>query len=190
MMTTLFHHEWLALQWSVVIGASLVGAAFDARSRRIPNWLTLPLLLAGLVAACFFAGGAGLADAVAGCLLLAVPYVLLFVFAGGGAGDAKMMGALGAWLGIANGSIVLVCVALAGGLLGLAVTLVKREGVIVLNNLVLIAHGLLTAALARSGLAGARQSIPAPHTMRTMPYGVAILLGVGVGALVSNLGWT
>ena len=65
MMTTLFHHEWLALQWSVVIGASLVGAAFDLRSRRIPNWLTFPVLLAGLVTACFWGGWAGLADGLA-----------------------------------------------------------------------------------------------------------------------------
>ena len=102
------------LQWGVVIGASLVAAAFDLQTRRIPNALTMPLLLAGLIRAIWLGRLLGLADAAAACFLLAMPFVLLFVFAGGGAGDAKLMGAIGAWLGLAQGMRVLLCVAAAG----------------------------------------------------------------------------
>ena len=36
-----------------------------------------------------------------GALLLGIPFVILFLIAGGGAGDAKMMAAIGAWVGAA-----------------------------------------------------------------------------------------
>ena len=52
---------------------------------------------------------------------------MLFVFAGGGAGDAKMMGALGAWLGLANGVVALVAVALSGAVIGLGYALIKGK---------------------------------------------------------------
>jgi len=42
-------HPLPAFQWGTVLGASLVAATFDARCRRIPNWLTAPLFLTGLV---------------------------------------------------------------------------------------------------------------------------------------------
>ena len=96
---TLWDHNMLPLQWGVVIGTALAAAVCDLRTRRVPNLLTGPIVLAGLAWGIWVGGWAGLADSVAGCLLLAIPYVLLFVFAGGGAGDAKLMGAIGSrWL--------------------------------------------------------------------------------------------
>ena len=107
------HPMWFA-QWGVVVTASVATAFFDLRSRRMPNLITGPLLLSGLIAATWVGGWSGLLDSFAACLLLAAPYVLLFLFAGGGAGDAKLMGGLGAWLGLANGLVTLASVALAG----------------------------------------------------------------------------
>ena len=88
------------IQWGIVIGASLVAAVFDARRNRIPNVLTIPLLLLGVTSSIFFGGLSGLAQSVGACILLALPFVLLFIFANGGAGDAKLMGAIGAWIGL------------------------------------------------------------------------------------------
>ena len=107
MFLTLWDHSVVPVQWGVVLCVSLIGAITDLRSGRIPNFLTMPILLAGATWAVWLCGPAGLADALLGCLLLATPYVLLFVFAGGGAGDAKLMGAIGAWLGVVNGLVAL-----------------------------------------------------------------------------------
>ena len=49
------------LQWGVVIGASLLAALSDLRERRIPNALTFPLFVVGLIWAAWFGGLAGLA---------------------------------------------------------------------------------------------------------------------------------
>jgi prepilin peptidase CpaA len=83
------------------------------RIRRIPNLLTAPFFVGGLCFAACLGGFAGLEESIGGCVLTAAPYLILFLWAGGGAGDAKMMGAIGAWVGLAGGAIVLLCVALA-----------------------------------------------------------------------------
>jgi prepilin peptidase CpaA len=179
---TLQHHPWPALQWGVVIGASLVGAVLDARSQRIPNALTGPLLASGLAVSTWAGAVPGLFDSLAGCAALAVPYVLLYALAGGGAGDAKLMGALGAWLGLVQGVIVLVAVALCGGLLAIVYALAKRR---LGRTFGLVAH----AARAFSGfcvgalsLRDAGAAFPADSEVQPMPYGPAILLGVLLSA--------
>jgi prepilin peptidase CpaA len=118
-LTSLWDTDQMAfVQWSAVICASLAGACFDLRTRRIPNWLSALVLLTAIVFALLAAGPMGLVDGMAGMLLMGLPFVALYIFAGGGAGDAKLMGAMGAWLGMLNAALVLTCVALSGGRAG------------------------------------------------------------------------
>ena len=180
--TTLYGESVSAVQWGIVLGASLAAAVFDARSRRIPNWLTASLLAGGLVHAGLVGGGAGLLDATAACLILALPYVVLFALAGGGAGDAKLMGAIGSWLGLIYGTATLVAVCLSGVIMGLIYAAsAKRLGVV----------GASMSALVRATvypLFGTGSLRDLPHVMpdaknsQTMPYGLAILAGVIIAA--------
>ena len=94
-MLSVIHENATVIQWGIVIGASLIAAITDLHRRRIPNALTVPLLLFGLIKSTCLAGGSGLLESAGACFLLALPFVLLFIFAGGGAGDAKLMGAIG-----------------------------------------------------------------------------------------------
>ena len=187
----LWDHDMPLLQWGAVTGISLTGAVFDLTSRRIPNGLTLPAWLAGMIWAAATAGSPGLADAVCASLLLALPFVLLFAFAGGGAGDAKLMAALGAWLGLANGAITLLAVVAAGALCGLGLALAKQRFLAVMARLALMLLGVLLLAGSRGRrLAQVRLALQEQPEMMTMPYGVAILIGVcvaGAGILLWRL---
>jgi prepilin peptidase CpaA len=82
--------------------ASVVAAVTDARTGRIPNWLTLPATGVALAAHAALGGAGGLTEGVAGLLLCAgVPW-LVFRSSGGraiGGGDVKLFGALGGLLG-------------------------------------------------------------------------------------------
>ena len=169
-------------QWGVVIGASLLAAVSDLRERRIPNALTFPLLIVGLLWAAWFGGLAGLAESAGACALLALPYVLLFLFVGGGAGDAKLMGAIGAWLGLRNGLTVLACVAIVGGILAIAKAIARKRLKFVLTSVFVSFYGLILYLITHRTmkLADEQIEIRQPGDL-DIPYGVAIFAGVCAG---------
>lgn len=185
----LWSNPLAAVQWGVVIGAALAAAIVDARSGRIPNRLTLPLFGGGLVWALGTGGLVGLLEALAACIALSAPFIILFLGGAGGAGDAKLMGALGTWLGLLNGTIALVSVVVAGAVLGLLMAAAKGRLLEVLRQVRVLAGRMVLAGVPGVGLgagggmlrpAATGQSIP-------MPYGVAIFLGItaaGVGVVL------
>jgi len=93
--------EWLP---SVVFVAGVllltgISAYTDTRSRRIPNWLTVSALAAGLIYQAVFHGWPGLADAGRAFAVGFGTFFVLWIIGGGGGGDVKLMGALSVWLG-------------------------------------------------------------------------------------------
>jgi Flp pilus assembly protein protease CpaA len=169
------------IQWGVVIGASLVAAVMDIRTRRIPNLLCGPLFLAGLIWSVSQGDAYGFVEALAGAALLAFPFVLLFILAGGGAGDAKLAGAIGAWLHIREAVIALACIGIAGGILGIIVAIYKRRLRIVFARMTLPVWDWIIALLYRVGFKQAIESTRAIEGEKMMvPYGVAIFVGVCV----------
>lgn len=86
----------------VAVACSLIAALTDWRTGRIPNWLTLPTMVAALLAQLALRGPWGATEGFAGVLLCGgVPW-LVFRTSGGqaiGGGDVKLFGALGALLG-------------------------------------------------------------------------------------------
>jgi Flp pilus assembly protein protease CpaA len=178
MWVTPLHEQGHApLAWGVVLAAAAVAAAWDLRSRRIPNALTLPLLAGGLLQAGLVAGAAGLLESLAACVLLALPFVVLFAIAHGGAGDAKLMGAICAWLGLHDGALALVAVCLSGVVLATAWALARRRLPEVRARLTLLAHGLLHLPFRRFSGRELAACVPPPGEGLPMPYAPAILAG-------------
>lgn len=92
----------LVVLQTVALLASTTAAVTDLRSGRIPNWLTLPLVLVGLIANAALRGQWGAIESAAGLLLCAgVPWAVFRVSGGQaiGGGDVKLFGALGSLLG-------------------------------------------------------------------------------------------
>ena len=170
----------LVVQWGVVIGASLVAAVWDLRQRRIPNTLTLPLFGAGLIYSSWVGGLSGAAGSIGGCLLAALPFLLLFIYAGGGAGDAKLMGAIGAWLGVSQSVIVLVAVVAVGALLGLAQAAWHKRLTDVTGRMGIILNSWYVWFV--SGHRVSTWQLTDVQQLQ-MPYAVSILTGVSAAAL-------
>jgi prepilin peptidase CpaA len=83
----------------LAVALALIAGWTDWRSRRIPNWLTVPGFLAGVAANVLVNGLAGLKTSLLGAglgLLVLLPLVFLRSL---GAGDWKLAGALGAFVG-------------------------------------------------------------------------------------------
>ena len=82
-----------------VVAFTLCAAVIDVRTRKIPNWLTAPFCIAGIAFNLIWHGWVGLQDSLLGFAAgFAIMFALLLI-KGGGAGDLKLMAALGAWLG-------------------------------------------------------------------------------------------
>jgi len=179
---TLWENGSPVVQWTVVIAAASIAAATDLSRRRIPNWLTIPLFLGGVIWATSIAGLAGLADSLVACVVLMVPYVLLYAFARGGAGDAKLMGAIGAWLGLINGLAALTAVAIMGIIGAIIYSIMKGRGRELADNLSVFGQGTAVAVMTRTGMKPAFNGMSS-RTSLTMPYGVAIFAGVCVAGM-------
>ena len=172
----------VVFQWGVVIGASLIAALGDLKERRIPNALTFPVFVAGLVWASWFGGISGLAEAAGASALLALPYIILFLFFGGGAGDAKLMGAIGAWLGFRQGLAVLACVAIAGGVLAIAKAIAQKRLKFVLTSVFVSFYGLILNMITHRTMKLADEQTEIKQSGELdIPYGVAIFAGVCAG---------
>jgi prepilin peptidase CpaA len=180
--TTLFEHPLPVLQWGIVLGVTLVAAFTDLRSRRIPNLLTGLALLGGLLASAWVGGSAGILDSIAATLLLAAPFFVLFAVAHGGAGDAKLMGAIGSWLGVVQGVATLFAVCLCGMVLAIVFACAKGKLRSVLANLSGTARGVLQPVFGTGSIRDAARLLPGPSEGIRMPYGLAIFAGTALAA--------
>lgn len=148
----------------------------DVRFRRIPNVLVLMALIAGLVINSAFGGFRGLGNSALGFAVAFIPMLLLHVFGAMGAGDVKLMGAVGSILGAALMPVTLILVVMAGGVL--AIYTMLRAGTVfsTLHGVLRIFVGLLPGwEMPRFAMA--------PDRRHTIPYGVAIMVGSLVAAL-------
>jgi prepilin peptidase CpaA len=100
---------------------ALVAAAWDLATRRIPNELTFGAALAGLCVHAYVAGWSGAGLSLAGWLVGVAFFFPFFALGGMGAGDVKLLGAIGAWLGPAETVWVALFSGMAGGVMAVFV---------------------------------------------------------------------
>ena len=158
-----------------VLAAGLAAAVvIDLRSRRIPNLLTATMALLGLGLAATGFSGVTLAAAVWGMVLGLLLMLPGHLFGATGAGDVKLMAAVGAIVGpgLVVPAFLFTCI--AGGVLAIAVAIGRRR---------------LAATVAGTGriIAGpvaARSEIHSAAASRRFAYGPAIAAGSVIAVLI------
>ena len=151
---------------------SLIAAATDLRSRRIPNWLTVPGFVVGIAANTALSGWSGLKASLLGAavgLALLLPFVLLRSL---GAGDWKLAGALGAFIGPGVLVDLLLGSVLVAGVMAMALVIYKRRTRATIRNI-----GHILVSLVTFRLPGERVSLDNPESLK-VPYGVALAFTV------------
>lgn len=152
----------------LAVGLAIIAGWTDWRSRRIPNWLTVPGLLVGVSANVLVGGWAGLRFSLLGAglgLLVLLPFVFLRSL---GAGDWKLAGALGAFVGWEALADLLMGSVLVAGIMALALVIYKRRFKQTMRNI-----GRLLASLFTFHMPEAEVSLDNPQSLK-VPYGVAL----------------
>ena len=116
----------LSLNTFLLLAVAGLAAIIDVRARRIPNWVTLSAFLAGIILQAA-TGRASLVSAFLGCGLALLIYVPLYAVQAFGAGDVKLMAALGTILGPVAWLWVFLATCLVGGVLALAAAFARRN---------------------------------------------------------------
>ncbi|MFD1957353.1 prepilin peptidase [Paenibacillus thailandensis] len=113
---------------SIIAAAALLISAFitDIRRMIIPNKLTAFFFAAGLIYHLVASGWGGGGSALLGAAAGAIPLLLLYAAKGIGAGDVKLFGALGAWVGPSAALYVLMYSILYAGAIGLVMLFISR----------------------------------------------------------------
>jgi prepilin peptidase CpaA len=140
----------------------------DWRSRRIPNWLTMPGFLLGILTNTLVGGWAGTKDSLLGAglgLALLLPFVVIRTL---GAGDWKLVGALGAFLGPRPLMLVLIVTILVNGVMALAMIVWKKRVAETARNFM-----RMLAAFATMHLPDRDLTLDNPDAVK-VPFGIAV----------------
>jgi prepilin peptidase CpaA len=95
----------------------VIATVFDLLQRRIPNLLTVPALLAGLLHALLSGGLRTLNQSLLGILTAAGALGIFCYLRAMGMGDLKLAAAVAAWIGVSQTIVALLLTALAGGII-------------------------------------------------------------------------
>jgi len=168
----------------MIWGLGLAGV-LDWTSKKIPNWLTWPLALTGLIYQITTCGFLGLAQSTLGFLLGITLLYLPFALGGIGGGDVKLMAAIGACVGPALLIQIFLASAVVGGIFSAAAAIQSKTWGKTMRSL---KQRLIYLALHRR--LEPESAISFSHDPVHIPYAVSIMIGyLIVVFLGGDLSW-
>lgn len=169
---------------------------FDIAERRIPNKLTIPVILWGIGTAGIFSGVNGILFSVSGFLVGLAVFFIPFAMGGIGAGDVKLMAAVGSLLGWKLTVYSALLTAIAGGIIvigytvytGKFVGMIKNMGIHVIKWILYIIYSWRRSEGVYTKYKSLRLS-KADEEKIYIPYGVAIAAGTLIVLVGNHFGY-
>lgn len=132
-------------QETIYVLASLtcagIGSVHDVKERRIPNLLTGPSILLALLLHFVLGGWAQLGSSALAGLIGGSIFLVFFIAGGLGAGDVKLMTAVGCFVGMPLLSRVMIAIVIIGALFAVALALYRgRLRQTLANVIALVVH--------------------------------------------------
>lgn len=166
--------------WVVAIFA-VVAAYIDGKELRVPNKLTYPMIFAGWIYSTIAYGLSpdhswymGLVWSLAGTFVGGMTLLPFYSIGGMGAGDVKMMAAIGAWVHVWIVFLSFCIGAAVGGVIAVGMILLSGEARKHYDQFWFLINEITTVQNPEklSEIAGERKS-----TMRLLPYGIPMAIG-------------
>ena len=152
----------------------IIAAYIDGKELRVPNWITFPMVLSGLVYSTWIGGWEGLGAGLWGMTVGLLTLLPLYAVGGMGAGDVKLMAGVGAWLGATVTWYAFVATVIVGAIMAIVMVLMRKAWDKHYAQFLLIATEWMTVKDPRklSEIAAERKS-----RMLLLPYGIPICIG-------------
>jgi len=179
---TMMQSEAHSIYLMAACTCAAISAVFDIRSRRIPNLITGPAILAGLLLHGIGDSWHGVRSSLAAGAICFTVFLIFHLAGGMGAGDVKLMAAVGCLAGLPHVMFLLVFTAIAGGVMGVGLAILRgrlRETLVNLGSI--ITHHKEEGLKPHPEL-----KVRNGATLR-LPYGVAIAAGCVITLYLQNL---
>jgi len=151
---------------------ALIGSVTDVRNRRIPNLITVPAFFFGLLLHLFLGGWKQMLTSLAAGLICGVIFLVFYIAGGMGAGDVKLITAVGAIAGLSHIAYILALTAITGGVMAIVLALARGKLKQTLTNV-----GEIAAHHTQAGLQPHPDlNVKNVKTLR-LPYALAIAGG-------------
>jgi len=170
--------------WALATAVGLTAGWIDWRSRRIPNWLTVSGAVIGIAFHTFHAGWMGASVGLMGMFLALICLLPLVLLRAMGAGDWKLMAALGAILGPVKMLIVLAGAILVSGVIGMVMIIRARRVKETFMNVFLLVQGFFSFGLRSCP----EITLDNPGLLK-LPFGVATAVATVLCFLATQWKW-
>jgi prepilin peptidase CpaA len=152
----------------------IVAAYIDGKELRVPNWLTFPMVISGLIFNVVTGGWLGLGIGLLGMTVGLLCLLPLYAVGGMGAGDVKLMAGVGAWLGWQPTVFAFCLSTFVGAVMAIVMALYRRSFKKHYANFLMIFMEWITIKKPGelSQIAAERKS-----SMLLLPYGIPICIG-------------
>jgi prepilin peptidase CpaA len=152
----------------------IVAAWIDGKQLRVPNWITFPMILTGLVYNTVMFGWAGLGGGLLGMVVGLACLLPLYSVGGMGAGDVKLLAGVGAWLGWRVTFYGFAISTVVGAVMAVIMVLYRRDTKKHCANFLMIFTEWMEIKNPKrlSEIAAERKS-----RMLLLPYGIPICIG-------------
>ncbi len=168
--------QFLLENWPVKFVAIvlIVAAWIDGKELRVPNWITFPMVISGLIYTTVVGGWGGLGFGLWGMTVGLLTLLPLYAVGGMGAGDVKLMAGIGAWLG-ATVTWYAFCVSVVvGAIMAVIMVLWRGSWEKHYNNFLMIISEFITIKKPEELYKIAAERKP---QMLLLPYGIPICIG-------------
>ncbi len=159
--------------WLVTV-VLILAAAIDGYKLKVPNWITFPMILSGLVFNVVTGGWAGLGWSLVGMVVGLALLLPAYAIGGMGAGDVKLLAGVGAWVQAEATFYAFCWSAIIGGVIAVAMVLLRGGWRKHKEQFLMIATEIISIGDPNelSAIAAKRKS-----SMLLLPYGIPLAIG-------------
>ncbi len=180
------HWGYWDVTCAILVPGVLLASWIDYRARKVPNWLNAALALVGFGVQFAFHGSGGLLTGFWGLLVGLGVLIVPWAMHGMGAGDVKLMAAIGVWFGPFMTLIAFCVGAVIGGIVAIIMILSSGRLYSAMANMQTIMVKVSSPKTAFSEFGAARSF---GNTSQLLPYGVPLTAGSLVILCGQWLGW-